>query len=145
VDTAVKTSRSGYLQRCLVKHLEELKICYDYTVRNAEGNVVQFLYGEDGLDPTKSSFLDCSDNSFEFMIRNHDALSRHNLALPLSSIDIAADDTTKATEDKSKIHPLGIGYIVVMTKDFDRVASGSDPWKHLSWMVPCHCHQSPLA
>jgi DNA-directed RNA polymerase I subunit RPA1 len=29
VDTAVKTSRSGYLQRCLVKHLEELKVCYD--------------------------------------------------------------------------------------------------------------------
>jgi DNA-directed RNA polymerase I subunit RPA1 len=27
VDTAVKTSRSGYLQRCLVKHLEELKVC----------------------------------------------------------------------------------------------------------------------
>ena len=61
VDTAVKTSRSGYLQRCLVKHLEELKVCYDYTVRNGEGGVVQFLYGEDGLDPTKASYLDCSE------------------------------------------------------------------------------------
>ena len=51
VDTAVKTSRSGYLQRCLVKHLEELKVCYDRSVRDAEGNMYQTVYGEDGLDP----------------------------------------------------------------------------------------------
>ena len=41
VDTAVKTSRSGYLQRCLVKHLETLSIQYDLTVRDNEGHVVQ--------------------------------------------------------------------------------------------------------
>ena len=101
VDTAVKTSRSGYLQRCLVKHLEELKICYDYTVRNAEGNVVQFLYGEDGLDPTKASYLDCSDKSFEYMVRNHGSLKIHNTALPTSTIDVAAEDAAKSKEQKS--------------------------------------------
>lgn len=95
VDTAVKTSRSGYLQRCLVKHLEELKICYDHTVRNAEGGVVQFLYGEDGLDPTKASYLDCSDRSFEFMASNFEAVQRLNSALPHSSIDKAARDASK--------------------------------------------------
>jgi DNA-directed RNA polymerase I subunit RPA1 len=89
VDTAVKTSRSGYLQRCLVKHLEELKISYDFTVRNAEGGVVQFLYGEDGLDPTKASYLDCTDKSFDFLARNHHALSCRNTALPNSSIEKA--------------------------------------------------------
>ncbi|CAE7564668.1 Polr1a [Symbiodinium natans] len=47
VDTAVKTSRSGYLQRCLVKHLEALKVSYDHTVRDSDGSVLQFLYGED--------------------------------------------------------------------------------------------------
>jgi DNA-directed RNA polymerase I subunit RPA1 len=92
VDTAVKTSRSGYLQRCLVKHLEELKICYDFTVRNSEGNIIQFLYGEDGLDPIKASYLDCSTKSFEFMARNYNSLQRRNTALPSSSIDIAAKD-----------------------------------------------------
>jgi hypothetical protein len=35
VDTAVKTSRSGYLQRCLVKNLEALKVAYDNTVRDS--------------------------------------------------------------------------------------------------------------
>mmetsp|Transcript_149659 Transcript_149659/g.480508 ORF Transcript_149659/g.480508 Transcript_149659/m.480508 type:complete len:1931 (-) Transcript_149659:155-5947(-) len=57
VDTAVKTSRSGYLQRCLVKHLECLKVSYDMTVRDSDGAVVQFLYGEDGQDVTRASYL----------------------------------------------------------------------------------------
>ncbi|KAH7684295.1 DNA-directed RNA polymerase protein [Dioscorea alata] len=57
VDTAIKTSRSGYLQRCLVKNLECLKVSYDYTVRDADGSVVQFMYGEDGVDVLKTSFL----------------------------------------------------------------------------------------
>lgn len=57
VDTAVKTSSSGYLQRCLIKNLECLKVSYDYTVRDADGSIVQFYYGEDGLDVTQTSFL----------------------------------------------------------------------------------------
>ncbi|KAG9134745.1 hypothetical protein Leryth_001057 [Lithospermum erythrorhizon] len=57
VDTAVKTSRSGYLQRCLVKNLESLKVCYDYTVRDSDGSIVQFYYGEDGVDVHRTSFL----------------------------------------------------------------------------------------
>ena len=47
VDTAVKTSRSGYLQRCLVKNLEALRVHYDHTVRDCDGAVVQFQYGDD--------------------------------------------------------------------------------------------------
>ena len=43
VDTAVKTSRSGYLQRCIVKHMEDLSIAYDRTVRDADGSCIQFL------------------------------------------------------------------------------------------------------
>nr|CAB3468405.1 unnamed protein product [Digitaria exilis] len=57
VDTAVKTSRSGYLQRCLIKCLESLKVGYDHTVRDVDGSIVQFCYGEDGVDVLKSSFL----------------------------------------------------------------------------------------
>ena len=53
VDTAVKTSRSGYLQRCLMKHLESLTVAYDGTVRDCDGGINQFLYGEDGIDPVK--------------------------------------------------------------------------------------------
>lgn len=41
VDTAVKTSRSGYLQRCLIKHLESLTVAYDGSVRDCDGAIVQ--------------------------------------------------------------------------------------------------------
>ncbi|CAD7975933.1 unnamed protein product, partial [Amoebophrya sp. A25] len=59
VDTTVKTARSGYLQRCLVKHLETCVVAYDGTVRDvSDGSIVQFLYGEDGVDVTKSAFLE---------------------------------------------------------------------------------------
>ncbi|XP_065849011.1 DNA-directed RNA polymerase III subunit 1 isoform X2 [Euphorbia lathyris] len=51
VDTAVKTADTGYMSRRLIKGLEDLSIQYDNTVRNAGGCIVQFLYGDDGLDP----------------------------------------------------------------------------------------------
>lgn len=51
VDTAVKTAETGYMQRRLVKSLEDLSLQYDYTVRSSMGDIVQFIYGEDGLDP----------------------------------------------------------------------------------------------
>ena len=54
VDTAVRTSRSGYMQRRLISALEDLKLMDDGSVRNTAGNVIQFLYGEDGSDPTRS-------------------------------------------------------------------------------------------
>lgn len=103
VDTAVKTSRSGYLQRCLIKHLEELKVCYDYTVRNGEGGVVQFLYGEDGLDPTKASYLDCSENSFVFMASNIQSLGQGQVALPGATIEVAAADAKREVELQNAI------------------------------------------
>ena len=52
IDTAVKTSETGYVQRKLVKSMEDLKVNYDFTVRTASGKVVQFLYGNDGMDAT---------------------------------------------------------------------------------------------
>jgi DNA-directed RNA polymerase subunit A' len=54
VDTAVRTQQSGYMQRRLINALEHLKIEYDATVRDPQGNIIQYLYGEDGIDPAKS-------------------------------------------------------------------------------------------
>ena len=54
VDTAVRTQQSGYMQRRLINALEHLKIEYDQTVRDPHGNVIQYVYGEDGIDPAKS-------------------------------------------------------------------------------------------
>ena len=69
IDTAVKTSRSGYLQRCLIKHLEQLMVNYDYTVRDNDGNIVQFYYGEDSIDTINNRFL----MNFKFIGDNFDS------------------------------------------------------------------------
>ena len=53
IDTAVKTSTTGYIQRRLVKGLEDLKIDYAMTVRNNKGKIIQFSYGDDGFDTVK--------------------------------------------------------------------------------------------
>jgi len=54
VDTAVKTSQSGYMQRRLINALQDLVVSYDGTVRDSWGNVIQFKYGEDGVDPMRT-------------------------------------------------------------------------------------------
>ncbi|KAG4093895.1 RNA polymerase III largest subunit Rpc1 [Neocallimastix lanati (nom. inval.)] len=51
VDTAVKTAETGYMQRRLMKALEDLVTHYDGSVRNSTGGIIQFKYGDDGLDP----------------------------------------------------------------------------------------------
>ena len=47
------TSETGYIQRKLVKAMEDFKIHHDGTVRNAAGTIIQFLYGDEGMDPIK--------------------------------------------------------------------------------------------
>ncbi|CAN2388405.1 negative regulation of protein localization to nucleolus [Pristimantis euphronides] len=74
VDTAVKTSRSGYLQRCIIKHIEGLVVQYDLTVRDSDGSVVQFLYGEDGLDVPKTQFL--QPKQFPFIAENYEVIKK---------------------------------------------------------------------
>jgi DNA-directed RNA polymerase beta' subunit len=53
IDTAVKTSTTGYIQRRLIKGLEDLMVSYDMTVRTNKSKIVQFTYGDDGIDPVK--------------------------------------------------------------------------------------------
>lgn len=93
IDTAVKTSRSGYLQRCLIKHLEGLRVHYDHTVRDSDGSVLQFHYGEDSLDVIKAKHI----NQFSFSAHNFEALSqKYNPKAALESLE------TKKGEDYAK-------------------------------------------
>ncbi|GAU14614.1 hypothetical protein TSUD_96780 [Trifolium subterraneum] len=50
-DEGVKTADTGYMSRRLMKALEDLFLHYDYTVRDTNGGIVQFCYGDDGMDP----------------------------------------------------------------------------------------------
>ena len=55
VDTAVRTSKSGYMQRRLINAMDDLKIFDDenLSVRNTADRIIQFSYGEDGIDPSR--------------------------------------------------------------------------------------------
>jgi DNA-directed RNA polymerase II subunit RPB1 len=74
IDTAVKTAETGYIQRRLVKALEDVMVCYDGTVRNSLGDLIQFVYGDDGMDGAfiekqrYETFL-ISDSEFEHRYR----------------------------------------------------------------------------
>ncbi|KAI9145358.1 hypothetical protein BKA69DRAFT_1050972, partial [Paraphysoderma sedebokerense] len=105
IDTAVKTSRSGYLQRCLMKHLEGLKVAYDHTVRDADGSILQFQYGEDALDVIKQKHL----TQFRFCAENANQLSRRlNVEGTTNVIDerSAHKYAKKASKKKHKYDPV---------------------------------------
>jgi len=97
IDTAVKTSRSGYLQRCLIKGMEGLRAEYDSSVReSSDGSIVQFLYGEDGLDITKQVHL----KDFGFLAENYISISKQVSAELFH--DLAKEDVTEWHKDAMK-------------------------------------------
>jgi DNA-directed RNA polymerase subunit A' len=84
VDTAVRTQQSGYMQRRLINALEHIRLEYDGTVRDPHGHIVQFLYGEDGIDVQKSD--------------HGEAFNPSRLAASQTMVDSG----TKATKDEIK-------------------------------------------
>ncbi|EJK46059.1 hypothetical protein THAOC_35301 [Thalassiosira oceanica] len=69
IDTACKTAETGYIQRRLVKAMETVMARYDGTLRTSGGQIVQFLYGEDGMDAVwieKQSFDSLTLNKVDF-------------------------------------------------------------------------------
>jgi DNA-directed RNA polymerase subunit A' len=69
VDTAVRTAQSGYMQRRLMNALQDLKVEYDRTVRDNTGLIIQFKYGEDGVDPARSNYGKAVD--IDWIIHKH--------------------------------------------------------------------------
>ncbi|XP_067005797.1 DNA-directed RNA polymerase I subunit RPA1 [Anabrus simplex] len=100
IDTAVKTSRSGYLQRCLVKHLEGLVVNYDGTVRDSDGSVIQFSYGEDGMDVMKVQFLKAQQ--IPFLVENCSAVIDKKALKILKNFDEDDINNLKLIEKKKK-------------------------------------------
>ncbi|KAJ3704079.1 hypothetical protein LUZ61_007784 [Rhynchospora tenuis] len=70
IDSAVKIPETGYISRNLMKGLEDLAVYYDQTVRNASGGIVQFLYGDDGMDPAKMEGKDGVPLNFDQLFMN---------------------------------------------------------------------------
>ncbi|KAF2157901.1 beta and beta-prime subunits of DNA dependent RNA-polymerase [Myriangium duriaei CBS 260.36] len=99
IDTAVKTSRSGYLQRCLCKGLEGLRVEHDSSVRNPDGSVVQFIYGDDGLDVTKAKYT----SAFKFLGENYVSFF-YELALKEDFERVQNEDAQEHTKKAEKLY-----------------------------------------
>ncbi|QLG73172.1 hypothetical protein HG535_0E02560 [Zygotorulaspora mrakii] len=127
IDTAVKTSRSGYLQRCLTKQLEGVHISYDNTVRDADGTLVQFLYGGDAIDVTKESHM----TQFDFCLDNYDALlKKYNPSALIEHLDVeAALKYSKKALKNRKRHENDPHY--KQSLKYDPVLAKYSPSKHL--------------
>jgi DNA-directed RNA polymerase subunit A' len=95
VDTAVRTSTSGYMQRRLVNALQDMVIENDGTVRNSDKNIIQFNYGDDGIDPMHT------DHS--------DAVNLNVLLLKAKALDLEEirDELQHTPEDKKPIAKKG--------------------------------------
>lgn len=61
VNTAIRTARSGYMQRRLINALQDLVVESDLTVRNSDRSIIQFVYGGDGKDPMVASKTEVAD------------------------------------------------------------------------------------
>ena len=83
IDTAVKTSQTGYIQRRLIKGQEDLKVAYDMTVRNNKNKIIQFQYGDDNINPMKTE-------------NQQIPLTQMSLEQIYSHMAIPEDDTSKS-------------------------------------------------
>jgi len=103
IDTAVKTSETGYIQRKLIKAMEDLKTYYDLSVRNAYGNIIQFIYGEDGMDYIKviNQSCDLLTKTFDELEDIHKFNEDENYSDYLTSM---VNDETKTPEFKEKLN-----------------------------------------
>jgi DNA-directed RNA polymerase II subunit RPB1 len=93
IDTAVKTSDTGYIQRRLMKTMEDQHVEYDGTVRNVSGSIVQFNYGDDGIDTVCVETQNCS-----LMFMNDEAIYRE-YALTVADVQPFVTETLDETPD----------------------------------------------
>eukprot|EP00915_Cephaloidophora_sp_WS-2016_P002220 GHVH01002961.1.p1 GENE.GHVH01002961.1~~GHVH01002961.1.p1 ORF type:complete len:1737 (+),score=279.49 GHVH01002961.1:4068-9278(+) len=113
IDTACKTSETGYIQRRLIKAMEDVIVSYDRTVRNSQGEIIQFLYGEDGMDGSK-----IEDQNLWLMNLSHDSIKdkfSHDFDNPLYGQNFILNDQIRK-------EILGQPeYMAVLAHEFDSI------------------------
>lgn len=100
IDTAVKTSQTGYIQRRLVKALEDVMVNYDFSVRDSSGNLIQYLYGEDGIS---AEFIE--DQKFDLLKQSDQQLIKNCLFFEYNQAleDLGFEDSIRNYFDQKKI------------------------------------------
>jgi DNA-directed RNA polymerase II subunit RPB1 len=122
IDTAVKTSQTGYIQRRLIKGLEDLKVEYDMTVRNNKQKIVQFNYGDDGIDTVRveDQILPLVSMSLE-EIYAHFHMPSENEANSLFSTPYTKGTSNRIKKQKQELIELNEKYIDYMIERRDEI------------------------
>ncbi|OIR56908.1 MAG: DNA-directed RNA polymerase II subunit RPB1 [Amphiamblys sp. WSBS2006] len=111
IDTAVKTARTGYIQRRLIKSVEDLAVVYDGSVRNSAGDIIQFLYGDDGIDPVSQ------EKQSTACLRANEAFARAHLFDTTEEAWTAEDRSALVLEksrlEKSRSAFEGVSHVVL--------------------------------
>jgi len=148
IDTAVKTAETGYIQRRLVKAMESIMVKYDGTVRNQNEQIIQFIYGEDGLAAENVEFqsiisLKPSNTEFENLCKfnlstdeqdlqrffNHEIFSNDSL------LQILDDEWLQLCEDRNRlreIFPNGDESRIVLPCNIERLIFNARKIFHIS-------------
>lgn len=98
------TSETGYIQRRLVKAMEDVKVYYDNTVRNAKNSIIQYIYGEDGMDGCKieSHYVHTIQMNSMDMEQNYHLCESDKLKIHMT--DKAFKEVTKKTYERCSDH-----------------------------------------
>jgi DNA-directed RNA polymerase II subunit RPB1 len=111
IDTAVKTSSTGYIQRRLIKGLEDLMVNYDMTIRTNKNKIVQFSYGDDNFDTIKveNQELPIGEMSIQDIYAHYNIPEENKKTKSLSSMFIKSTLTRykkqmDATNEKCKFY-----------------------------------------
>lgn len=100
VDTAVRTSTSGYMQRRLVNALQDMVIENDGTVRNADKNIIQFDFGDDNINPQHTDHGDAVN--LDVLLLKAQTLNTDEIQANLKEEETKKKEKPKAKEQKEK-------------------------------------------
>jgi DNA-directed RNA polymerase II subunit RPB1 len=120
IDTAVKTSSTGYIQRRLVKSLEDLSVRYDMTVRNNKNKIIQFRYGTDNINTMKveTVHLPIVKMSLEEIFMHYQIPNdRKSQSIELSNFDSETKKRYKSQKKDLKIKTKSIIKMIIKNRD----------------------------
>eukprot|EP00923_Selenidium_pygospionis_P016284 GHVN01028506.1.p1 GENE.GHVN01028506.1~~GHVN01028506.1.p1 ORF type:complete len:2000 (-),score=433.87 GHVN01028506.1:415-6282(-) len=138
VDTAVKTAETGYMQRRLMKALEDLSVRYDRTVRTSDGQMVQFVYGDDGLNP---SMMEDKNKPMvlDKVFRHISSMTNLNPFFTLTSLPhhIMVPSTLQILDffNKTGIHPPGSPHSVFSPHSAPSHQPNTPAARLLKWII----------
>ena len=122
IDTAIRTADSGYLSRRLMKAMEDIFVGYDSTVRNSNGQLIQFIFGEDGIDPMR-----IEKQKIETLFMDNDEIKEKYLLTKQDIKDYVDDKTGKEILDPRQAEET----LLILNKEYKRILKDRDLLRYL--------------